>query len=139
MDNVTNIKSTYPAFHFENKNGGDLYIYPAFVVVISTDKKEFGLIDYKDFELIITPVALQEEGDVPSDSEVIRKTWDKVNKNDTPDLRYKGNYEIPVLMLGRYAIKSNTGLNESYLFSNYEKSKDFALHFIAYQNLVLGR
>jgi hypothetical protein len=50
FDNIDIIKSSYSAFHFENKNGGDLYIYPAFVIV-KTDNKDFGLIDIKDLEL----------------------------------------------------------------------------------------
>lgn len=135
FDNIDIIKSTYSALHFENKNGGDLYIYPAFAIV-SSDKKEFGLIDIKDFELMFSQQKFLEEDKIPSDTKIIDKTWAKVNKNGSPDKRFTGNYEIPVVSYGRLEIKSKSGLNESYSFSSYEKSQSFVETFVDYQNAL---
>ncbi len=135
FDNIDIIKSIYPAFHFENKNGGDLYIYPAFVVILS-GKKEFGIVDIKDFELMFSQQRFLEEGKIPSDTKIIDKTWAKVNKNGTPDKRFTNNYQIPIVRYGEMNIKSNAGLNESYAFSNFEKSEDFAISFTNYQNML---
>lgn len=133
FDNIDIIKSSYPAFHFENKNGGDLYIYPAFVIV-SSSKHEFALIDIKEFELSFSQHRFLEEQKIPSDTKIVDKTWAKVNKNGSPDKRFKGNYEISIVSYGGLDIKSKAGLNESYSFSNYEKSEAFAKTFINYQN-----
>jgi hypothetical protein len=133
FDNIDIIKSQYSAFHFENKNGGDLYIYPAFVIM-TNDKKEFGLIDIKEFNLNFAGSKFLEEEKIPSDTKVIDKTWAKVNKNGQPDKRFKGNYEIPIVKYGQFTITSNTGLNESYSISSYEKAEAFAESFIDYQN-----
>ncbi|MGB6152978.1 MAG: DUF4236 domain-containing protein, partial [Pricia sp.] len=75
-------------------------------------------------------------GKIPKDSKVIDRTWAKVNKNGTPDKRFKGNYQIPVVKYGEIQLSTDTGLNEEYEFSNYEFSEDFAKAFIDYQNLI---
>lgn len=132
FDNIDIIKSTYSAFHFENKNGGDLYIYPAFVIV-SNNKNEFALIDLKEFEIKFSQQQFIEQEKIPSDTKIIDKTWAKVNKNGSPDKRFVGNYEIPIVSYGEIDIKSKSGLNETYAFSNYEKSEEFVNTFIEYQ------
>lgn len=135
FDNIDIIKSTYSAFHFENKNGGDLYIYPAFVI-ITNNRKEFALIDIKDFKLVFSPQRFLERERIPSDAKVIDKTWAKVNKNGTPDKRFSGNYEIPIVRYGEFEIRSASGLNESYAFSSFEKSEAFAKAFNDYQQAI---
>lgn len=135
FDNIDIIKSTYSAFHFENKNGGDLFIYPAFVIV-TTDKKEFALIDIKDFQVRFSQQRFLEEEKIPSDTKVIDKTWAKVNKNGTPDKRFVGNYEIPIVKYGELEIKTDSGMNESYAISSFEKSEEFAKTFNDYQQTI---
>ncbi|MES2848670.1 MAG: DUF4236 domain-containing protein [Bacteroidota bacterium] len=134
FENIDIIKSSYQAFHFENKNGGDLYIYPAFVIITS-DKKEFALIDIKEFEMNFKESRFMEEEIIPSDTKIIDTTWAKVNKNGEPDRRFKGNYEIPIVRYGQLHLNSNSGLNESYAFSNFEKSETFFETFASYKNL----
>lgn len=135
FDNIDIIKCSHQAFHFENKNGGDLYIYPAFLIVTS-NKKDFALIDLKDATLSFSEQRFIEHGKIPSDSKIISKTWSKVNKNGSKDKRFKNNYEIPVVGYGNVYIKSTTGLNETYAFSSYEKSQQFIIHFKEYQNFI---
>jgi hypothetical protein len=135
FDNIDIIKSTYSALHFENKNGGDLYIYPAFIIM-TTDKKDFALIDIKDLEMKFSQQRFLEEEKIPFDTKVVDKTWAKVNKNGTPDKRFVGNYEIPIVRYGEVEIKSNSGLNETYAFSSFEKSEEFVKTFIDYQQTI---
>lgn len=135
FDNINIIKSTYPALHFENKNGGDLYIYPAFVI-ITADQRDFAMVDIKDFEMTFSQQRFIEEEDIPADSHIIDRTWSKVNKNGTPDKRFSDNYEIPVVAYGQLNIRSRTGLNEVYTISNYGYAKEFAAAFTDYQNLL---
>lgn len=132
FNNIDIIKSSYAAFHFENKNGGDLYIYPAFVIIVN-NKREFALIDIKDFETGFSQQQFIEQEKIPSDTKIIDKTWLKVNKNGTPDKRFAGNYEIPIVSYGEINITSKSGLNETYAFSNYEKSQEFVKIFNEYK------
>lgn len=135
FDNIDIIKSKYEAFHLENKNGGDLYIYPAFVIMLNKDKK-FALIDINEFELNFLEQKFLEEEKIPNDTKIIDKTWAKVNKNGTPDKRFNGNYEIPIVLYGKINVTSKSGLNESYSFSSFEKSKEFAETFNSYKSIL---
>lgn len=135
FDSISIIQSSYEAFHFENKNGGDLYIYPAFVIS-TTDKMQFNLIDIKDVKLTCFIHRFLERDVIPSDSQVIGKTWNKVNKDGSPDRRFAGNYEIPIVQYGEIKLISSTGLNETYSFSSYEKAKAFADSFKQYEALL---
>jgi hypothetical protein len=102
---------------------------------VTSDKKEFAVVDIKDFQIKFSQQRLLEEQRIPSDTAIIDKTWAKVNKNGTPDKRFVNNYEIPVVKYGELEIKTYTGLNESYAFSCFEKSEDFAKKFIELSGL----
>jgi len=133
--NLDIIKSKFDALHFENANGGDLYIYPAFIAIVDGNKK-FGLIDIREVDFdFISQKFLEEEG-VPSDSKVIGNTWAKVNKNGSPDRRFKDNYQIPICLYGNIEIKSSSGLNEAYFFSDHGKAELFSKTFRVYQKTI---
>ncbi len=133
--NMNIIKSKYDALHFENANGGDLFIYPAFLAIIDASKK-FGLIDIRELDFDFHAQRFLEEEKIPKDSIVIDHTWAKVNKNGTPDKRFKDNYQIPICQYGEVELTSETGLNEAYSFSSYEKSSKFAQAMKDYQKII---
>jgi len=135
FDSIAIIQSSYEAFHFENKNGGDLYIYPAFAIS-TTDKQQFSLIDIKDIQLTCVTQRFLEDGQIPSDSQVTGKTWYKVNKDGSPDRRFAGNFEIPIVEYGKIRLVSSTGLDETYSFSSLEKARAFADSFNEYGELL---
>lgn len=132
---IPDIKYDFDAMYFKNANGSDLYFYPSFVVMFSS-KYKFAIIGFEELEFYHRSVRFTETGKIPKDSRVIDRTWAKVNKNGTPDKRYKGNYQIPVMKYGEIQLSTNTGVNEEYEFSNYEFSEDFAIAFKDYQNLL---
>lgn len=134
--NLDIINSKFDALHFENANGGDLYIYPAFIAIVDNHKK-IGLIEVREVEFDFISQKLLEEEGVPSDSNVIGNTWAKVNKNGFRDKRVKDNYQIPICLYGSIEIKSLTGLNETYCFSNHEKAEQFITTFKAYQKAII--
>lgn len=133
--NIDIIKSKYDALHFENANGGDLYIYPAFIVIIDSNKK-FGLVDIRELDFNFHGQRFLEEEKVPKDASVIDKTWAKVNKNGTKDKRFKENYEIPICEYGVINISSITGLNESYSISSFDKAENFSKSMLEYQETI---
>ncbi|MEP6793481.1 MAG: DUF4236 domain-containing protein [Saprospiraceae bacterium] len=136
-ENIDVIKSSYPAFHMENRNGGDLYIYPGFAIIID-DRKNFGLIDIKDLEFRSDEHRMITESEIPSDTQVVGHTWAKVNKDGSRDQRFVGNYEIPIVKYGGIGIASISGLNESYVFSNFEKSESFIKAFNEYKRILIS-
>lgn len=135
FDNIEIIKSKFDALHFENANGGDIYIYPAFLAIVDSNKK-FGLIDIRELDFSFHGQRFIESENVPKDAEVVDHTWAKVNKNGTPDKRFKGNYQIPICKYGEIELTSSTGLNEAYSISNYAKSENFASSMLEYQKII---
>ena len=99
-------------------------------------KGNFGIIDFKELDFNFNATRFVETEGVPSDSKIIDKTWAKVNKDGSPDKRFKGNYEIPVVRYGTIHLRTQTGLNEEYEFSNYEACAKFAHDFSDYQATI---
>lgn len=135
LKEIPDIKANFNPLYFQNGNGADIYFYPNFIIVYSS-KQKFAIIGLNELRLTFTPVRFIETGNVPTDSKIIDRTWAKVNKNGTPDRRFKDNYEIPIVRYGNIALKTSTGLNEEYEFSNYEFAEDFASAFLNHQETI---
>lgn len=133
--NIDIIESKYDALHFENANGGDIYIYPAFVAIVDAQKK-FGLIDIRELDFNFHGQRFIEEEKVPKDATIVDHTWAKVNKNGSQDKRFKDNYQIPICLYGDIELKCTTGLNEAYSISNFDKSEKFAIAMMEYQKMI---
>lgn len=117
------LRSAFDALHLKNYNGGDLYLYPAFVMMV-TDDHDFGLIDLHNLKVELSE-SRNVESDVPIDGEVIGETWAYARKDGEPDRRYKNNWQIPVVRYARINFSSPDGLNEAWLFSNYSAAERF--------------
>lgn len=135
IKSIPDIKSQFEALYFNNSNGADLYIYPNFVVMYSSRTK-FAVIGFDEIDFNQSYSKFIERGSIPRDTKVIEKTWFKVNKNGSPDKRFKGNYQIPVVKYGEISLSTKTGLNEEYQFSNYEFTEEFGKAFKEYQNTI---
>jgi len=118
--------------HLENANGGDIYIYPNFVVYFHSEDA-FALLEIGTLQLAVTPTTFIEEDSVPEDSTIAGQTWNKVNKDGSPDRRFANNYQIPVALYGKISIRSDTGMNEEYLVSNAGTTLTF---FDSWQHFV---
>lgn len=114
-----------PAPHFQNANGGDLYLLPGFLLVYGTHA-DFALVRLPEVLLEFKLTGLLETEEVPSDAKKVGETWAKVNKDGTPDRRFASNYRIPILEYGQITFTSASGLNEQFLFSDGGKAKAFA-------------
>ncbi|MFI0490434.1 DUF4236 domain-containing protein [Flavobacterium sp.] len=132
---IPDIRSKYEPLCFKNSNGADLYFYPNFIVMYSSSKR-FAIIGIDELSFYHSYVRFTETGIVPKDSIIIDKTWAKVNKNGTPDKRFKNNRQIPVVKYGEISLKTDTGLNEEYEFSNFEYTSTFGNAFIDYQSTI---
>ncbi|MGV8880474.1 MAG: hypothetical protein ACOH2A_15760 [Sphingobacteriaceae bacterium] len=135
MKSIPEIKTKYDALYLENANGADIYIYPYFIIMYS-NRINFAIIGLDEISFNQSYVRFTETGSVPKDSVIIDETWAKVNKNGTPDKRFKGNYRIPVVKYGEITLTTDLGLNEEYEFSNYEFTEDFGKAFKEYQSTI---
>lgn len=110
--------------HLTNSKGGDLYLYPGFILYRAA-REAFSVIDYHDVKGNAVSVSFQEQEGVPGDSKVIGQTWARANKDGSRDRRYTDNYQIPVALYGSLSLKSESGLWEEFQFSNPERLMRF--------------
>ena len=106
--------------HLANAKGGDLYLYPGFILYRAA-RQAFSLIDYHDVSVTPGLIQFQEEEKVPNDSQIVGQAWFKANKDGSRDKRFNGNYQIPVARYGALCLKSGDGLWEEFHLSNPDK------------------
>ncbi|MGA2185959.1 MAG: hypothetical protein ABSH47_23305 [Bryobacteraceae bacterium] len=117
--------------HLQNHTGGDMYIYPGFILYRAS-KQAFALIDVRDVSLTFVSSEVTEAGTVPSDTEVIGQTWAKANKDGSQDRRFRSNYQLPVVRYGTLVFSSPDGLDVRYVCSNAALAERFATAWDAF-------
>jgi hypothetical protein len=117
--------------HLQNANGGDLFLYPGFILYRAA-REAFSVIDFHDLKGTTALTKFHEEQGVPSDSTVVGQTWAKTNKDGSRDKRFVNNYQIPIALYGCWTLKSNTGLWEEFQFSNPERLQRFLVALNAF-------
>lgn len=100
-----------------------LLILPDKVFIIRGSK--VGAVSYDDLQIQISSTNFVESDPVPKDAQVIGQTWQFVNKNGTPDKRYKNNRQLPICLYGVVRLRSASGINVEMHVSNIQKSRDF--------------
>lgn len=119
------------SLNLANPSGTNIYIYPTFLLLYKSPQ-EFGIFDLKTVKNNFKPTEYVEREGVPSDSEVVKQTWFKTNKDGSRDKRFNGNYQIPVVKYGEWTIDGDNGLQEEYMFSDFPTFVEFAKAYIAH-------
>jgi hypothetical protein len=129
------IQTSWKVPHLMNANGGEMFIYPAFILY-HVSRNVFALVDIREANLDYSPSSFIEEEAVPTDSQLIGHTWKKANKDGSPDRRFANNYQIPIMEYGDIRITSKGGLNEEYLISNAVAAQGFAQAWAAFKDAL---
>lgn len=114
--------------HLENRNGGDVYIFPGFLLI--ENESRFAIVSISDVELDFARTRFAETENVPADSKVEGNTWRYANKNGGPDRRFNDNHPIPWAIYGIMTIRFRNVLHEEYMISNEEAARQFAQHLL---------
>ncbi|MDO4693656.1 MAG: DUF4236 domain-containing protein [Eikenella sp.] len=130
---IEEVSQNLNAIHLKNANGGDLYFFPCFIVMLSKNN-DFAIMGFHEVDISFYPVKFIETENIPNDAEQIDSTWAKVNKNGTPDKRFKDNYQIPIMRYAEFRFQTKTGLNEAYMLSNYKDAESFYNSLRRYQS-----
>lgn len=93
-----------------------VYFLPDKVLVVA--RTNVGAISYEDVDMEFGTLRFVETDPVPKDAKVIGQTWLKVNKNGTPDKRFKSNRQVPVCEYGSVLVTSDSGLHIDLMCSN---------------------
>ena len=118
--------------HLQNCTGGDMYIYPGFILYRAS-KQAFALMDFRVVTLEFVPTHFTEAETIPTDTQVIGQTWALSNKDGSPDRRFRDNYQIPVVHYGFLLFKSRDGLDVRYMCSNAALAERFAKAWAAFR------
>jgi hypothetical protein len=129
------VRSQYRAMRLGNVAGRDIQIFPGFVMMRDATR-DFGLIEFREFECRLAQSHFVEEEAVPSDAEQIGQTWKKANKDGSRDRRFNDNHQIPIVRYGALVLTSPTGLAEAYQISNYDKASAFAQAVAAHKRAL---
>lgn len=131
------VKSDLPHLFLPNANGPDIFIYPTFLLLFK-DNQKFGIFDLKEVKASMKLSGYVEEEIVPKDTEIAQHTWKKANKDGSMDKRFKGNYQIPIVKYGDMTFESEGGLEESFMFSNFDAFTEFVKTY-EYHISLLGK
>lgn len=101
-----------------------LHFFPDRVLVYDTNG--VGAVGYQDLRVDVSATRFIESDSVPSDAEVVDRTWKYVNKSGGPDRRFKDNKELPVCRYEEIALSSSSGLNEVLQLSRCGSGNNFA-------------
>lgn len=100
-----------------------LILLPDKILIIRGSK--VGAVNYNSVSIKISDIRFIESMGVPKDAQIIDYTWQFVNKNGSPDRRYKNNRKLPVCLYSQINITSPEGLNVELQCSNTKIAHEF--------------
>lgn len=99
-----------------------VYFLPDKILVVSTMK--VGAIDYSDIQMHLDTIQFIETDSVPKDANILGYTWLKVNRDGTPDKRFKGNIQVPICEYGEIKMSSGNVFRIEFMYSNSDLIQD---------------
>ena len=83
-----------------------LYFFPDCMLVYTN--RDITAIEYGMLSVTSGTSQFIESGSVPGDARIVDKTWRYVNKDGSPDRRFKNNTQIPITLYGDVSILGDT-------------------------------
>lgn len=117
-----------------NAGRNSFYFYPDRIFIASG--AHVAVCKYESLSMSTRLTQFIEDGPVPSDSQVVGHTWRFVNKNGTPDRRFKDNRQLPIAQYEELHLNSAQGVRELYHLSKVGAAETFVhsvLQLIEYQ------
>ena len=137
LGELAELRCPHGGLHLRNANGADILLFPAFAALLDSDGG-LGFVDLRELRITGHLVRFVEHGPVPADASVVDRTWEKVNKDGSPDRRFRDNRQLPVVHYGELRLSSDTGLQEAYHISDAGRAQRFVDAFARYVG-ELGR
>lgn len=80
--------------------------------------RKVSAIDYADIDIKVDGIGYLESGAVPAESEIIEYRWAYSNKDGSPDRRFSGNKQYPVVKYARIQMTTSSGMDVRFICSN---------------------
>jgi hypothetical protein len=124
---------------FQLLGAGSVDLLPGFVAVRGSGARDqFSLVDILGLKVEARTVLVAERDPIPSDTREVNHTWERINKDGTPDKRISNNPRIPIVHYGLLHLDVPGHARYGFLVSNAESGKRFAAAFLEYQNVLRG-
>ena len=107
-----------------------LYFFPDRILIYQGSN--VGAVNYTDLRVELKQARFVENGNVPSDTQIIDRTWQYVNKSGGPDRRFSTNRQLPVVLYAEIALRSDAGLNVLLQASDPTKATRFNNGLLSY-------
>lgn len=102
-----------------------IIVLPDKLLIVRGSK--IGIEEYDKVTEFIGTTIFIEDGAVPRDATVVGTTWKYVNKNGSPDKRFKDNRQLPKCQYGLIQLTSVNGINVELQCSDYKKAQNLRL------------
>lgn len=111
-----------------------LYFFPDFLLVV--DGKNVGGVNYENLTTQIQATRFIETESVPSDTQVLDKTWKHPNKNGGPDKRFSNNRQYPICAYESILFETTTGVKELIEYSKRGQGQSLheAIDYLCFAN-----
>ncbi|MDP3515795.1 MAG: DUF4236 domain-containing protein [Pseudohongiella sp.] len=114
------------------------YFMPDCILVY--DSAGVGCVEHSSLSFSTSAERFIEDGQVPSDSNVVDRTWKYANKRGGPDRRFKDNREIPICLYGKLDLSTSAGLLCHLQTSKSDAPQSFSKQYLAYLKTIdVGR
>jgi DnaJ-domain-containing protein 1 len=104
--------------------GTRLYFFPDYLFVLQNDHYE--AVPYESLRAHFTAVRFMEERSVPTDANIVGRTWRYVREDGERDLRFNNNRQVSIALYGLLALKSPNRLDIHLQCSNYRRAEQAA-------------
>lgn len=101
-----------------------LYFFPDRVLMY--DATNIGAIEYVDLEVVLGVEHYVDDEASPSDAKISGMAWKYANVDGSPDRRFSGNYQRPIVQYTSVELWSKSGLNERLQVSSATAAQAFA-------------
>ena len=108
-----------------------LYFFPDKLFIC--EKNSVAVMGYETLVINAENQQFIEAHNRPEDGTVVGKTWLYLNKNGSPDRRFKDNRQIPIYSYSKINFSSSTGLNEEIQASKQNVGIALRAAFTAYR------
>lgn len=125
-----------PGFSFGVAGGAAVALYPAFLMAWGPDRPR--LVSVLEAKLTFAEAAIAETGSVPPDALRNGSTWERTNKDGSPDRRVASNRSVPILRYGLLTWSTPGQAARSYLVSSIDAAHAFAAAFADYQSVLIA-
>lgn len=100
-----------------------VYLLPEKILIVR--KRKVGVVSYDELKFNKRGYRFIENQKVPSDAEIVDHTWQKVNKDGSPDKRFKNNRKLPVCNYGLLTMQTAAGMDVRICCSNIHLLDNF--------------